>query len=45
METYDDEYYDWWVQTNEQRFNEWVESMENYYENIELSGVPIMCLY
>lgn len=45
METYDEEFYAWWVATFEERFSEWIEQMEKYYEEIESSGVPkFVCL-
>lgn len=45
MEAYDEEWYVWWVTTMQDRFDQWVERMEKYYEEIENSGVPrFICL-
>lgn len=41
---YDNEYYDWYIRTNQERFEEWVNQMEQYYLDIQESGVPINCI-
>lgn len=34
-----------WSLQNEEATNAWIEQIERYYDDIELSGVPLLCLY